>query len=71
MPLAGYMRVADAAIALGVTTRRVRQLITRGVLRAERLSPRLYLVEHETVDRYARTRRPAGRPSGTPARMDN
>ncbi len=71
VPLAGYMRVADAAVALGVTTRRVRLLIVRGSLREERLSPRLYLVERETVNRYARTRRPAGRPAGTPARMDN
>ena len=64
VPLEGYVRVADAAVELGVTTRRVRQLIARGVLRAGRLSPRLYLIERDTVKRYARTRRPAGRPTG-------
>ena len=62
MALEGYMRVTEAAAALGVTTRRVRQLIEEGVLKAESLSPRMYLVERASVEAYARTRRPAGRP---------
>ena len=62
MPLEGYIRVADAAVELGVTPRRVRQLIARGVLRAELLSPRLYLVERESVERHKRARRLPGRP---------
>jgi excisionase family DNA binding protein len=63
VPLEDYLRVADAALELGVTTRRVRQLIAGGRLRAEPLTPRLYLVERESVERYKRTRRPPGRPA--------
>ena len=63
MPLEGYLRVADAALELGLTARRVRQLIAGGALRAERLSPRLYLVERDSVERHKRVRRPPGRPA--------
>ena len=56
------MRVADVANELGVTSRHVRTLIERGMLVAERLSPRLYLVQRERVERYKWKRRPAGRP---------
>lgn len=62
MALEGYMRVTEAAVVLGVTTRRIRQLIEVGVLSAEALSPRMYLVGRASVESYQRTRRPVGRP---------
>ena len=58
------MTVQQAAQELGVSARRVRQLIEGGVLIAEALNPRLWLVERASVDRYQQTRRPAGRPTG-------
>ena len=57
------MKVLDAARELGVTDRHVRDLIARGVLRAEPVSRRLYLVERESVERYKRERRRPGRPA--------
>jgi excisionase family DNA binding protein len=61
-PLEGWVRVIDAARLLGVSHERVRQLVQRGVLRAERLGPRTILVELASVQAYKRTRRPPGRP---------
>jgi excisionase family DNA binding protein len=62
MPVEGFLRVAEAASELGVSARRVRQLIMAGALQAQRLSPRLYLVERTSVERYKGLRRSAGRP---------
>ena len=66
MPLEGYMRVAEAAAELGVSPRRVRQLIERGQIRAEAITRRLYLVENTSIDSYKVARRPRGRPKRTP-----
>lgn len=62
------MRVADVAGELGVSGQHVRQLIRREILRAERLSPRLYMVERASVEAYKEGRRPAGRPRRTNGR---
>lgn len=62
MPLDDYMRVAEAALELGVTSQQVRQLVKQGRLQAERLSARLYLVERQSVEAYKHSRRSAGRP---------
>jgi excisionase family DNA binding protein len=62
VPLERFTTVAGAAAELGVSPRRVLQLIATGVLRAESINPRLYLVERASVERYRRDRRPPGRP---------
>ena len=60
--LGQWMRSADAARELGVTDGRIRQLIKQGVLRAQLLGPRFYIVEWLSVEQYKRARRHAGRP---------
>ena len=60
--LAAYVPVAGAARELGVSDRRVLQLIAAGTLSAVRVTARAYLVTRESVERYKRVRRPAGRP---------
>jgi hypothetical protein len=40
----------------------VRTLIQQGALQAKRLSPRLYLVQRQSVEHYKHVRRPPGRP---------
>lgn len=62
MPIESYLRVAEAAQELGVTSQQVRHLIRQGRLRAERINPRLYLVERASVEHYKRSRQPPGRP---------
>ncbi len=62
VPLGEYMLVREAARELGVTDQHVRQLIRRGRLVGEQMSPRLYLVERASVETYKRERRPPGRP---------
>jgi excisionase family DNA binding protein len=63
MDLKDYVKVTDAASELDVTPRQIRKLIGQGVLRAESLGPRLYLVERTSVNRYKAERRGPGRPS--------
>lgn len=54
--------VSDAAVRLGVSPRRVRQMLSDGVLRGERLG-RSWVVEQDELDRYlGRRRRAGGRP---------
>ena len=62
VPLAGFITVADAAQELGISRRRVLHLMAAGILEGERLSPRFYLVDRSSVERYKHARRPAGRP---------
>lgn len=61
-----FMPVTEAARRLGLSERRIRQLIEAGRLRAARVTRRLYLVEEGSVAEYARERRPAGRPRKGP-----
>lgn len=60
--LAGFLRVSEAAAALGVSSRRVRQLIAARQLDAASVTSRLYLVTTESVERYRMVRHPSGRP---------
>jgi len=60
--LEDWFRVTDAAAELGITSRHVRTLIQQGALQARRLSPRLYLVQRQSVEHYKQVRRPPGRP---------
>jgi excisionase family DNA binding protein len=57
-----WMLVSQAAEELNVSTRHVRLLIARGVLRGSPVNSRLWLVERESVEAYKRERRPVGRP---------
>lgn len=52
----------QAADALGISRRRVRQLIEAGTLRAT-LVGRDYVIDRTNLDAFAARRRPAGRPS--------
>jgi excisionase family DNA binding protein len=58
----GYVRVTEAAAQLGISRRRILQLINEGRLQAEPLGPRFLVVERASVEEYQRLRRPAGRP---------
>lgn len=59
--------VAQAARALGVTPRRVCQLLDQGRLPgAERLSPRVAVIPASALDAYRRTRRARGNPGFGP-----
>jgi hypothetical protein len=57
------LTVPQAAEELGVTRQRVGWLIRHDLLKAELVSPRLYLIERGELDRYKKRRRPGpGRP---------
>jgi excisionase family DNA binding protein len=60
--LGDWMTVHEAATVLGVTDGRVRQLLSAGALRGERLGARMWLLERASVERYKKERRPVGRP---------
>jgi excisionase family DNA binding protein len=60
--LGDWMLVSEAARELGVGRHRVHQLIKSGVLRAQQLSPRLLMVERDSVAAYKKVQRPPGRP---------
>lgn len=55
------LTVTQAATRLGVTVGRVRQLLSRSVLSGEKIGPRFWLVDAESVARYAATDRKPGR----------
>jgi excisionase family DNA binding protein len=46
------MTIADAAAALGLSTAGVRRRIERGEMQATLISPRLYLISAEEVERW-------------------
>lgn len=54
--------VAEAAKLLEVSPRRVLQFITEGRLSAQRVTPRLYLLDIEDVKQFAKTPRETGNP---------
>ena len=53
--------VAEAALELGMSSRRVRQMLADGVLVGERIG-RVWVIESEQLHRVALRRPPAGRP---------
>lgn len=55
------LTVSVAAKKLGVSHGRVLQFIASGRLRADRVSPRLYLIDPKEIRRFASIPRPAGR----------
>lgn len=55
--------VAEAAGILGVSPRRVLQFITEGRLPAQRVTPRLYLLNVDDVRRFAKKPRETGNPN--------
>lgn len=56
------LTVAQAADILGVKPGTVRTLIARGLLPAKRFGP-VWAIELAEAERYARERRPPGRPA--------
>jgi hypothetical protein len=52
----------EAAALLGLAPGSMRQLAKAGVLHPERPSPRVLVFDRAEVERYARERRPRGRP---------
>jgi excisionase family DNA binding protein len=66
MPVNGYLTVAETAARLGVTMRRVRQLIHDGAIQAKPISARFLLIEAQSLAEYESRRRPAGRPQQRP-----
>jgi len=64
-----YMTVTEAAQALGLSVHGVRARIERGELRADRPSPRLWLIPREEVERVrAEGRHKPGPKPGTKRR---
>ena len=59
--LTNGLTVPVAAQRLGVTVGRVRQLLADGTLTGEKIAPRCWLVDAESVTRYAATDRRPGR----------
>ena len=57
-----HLSPQEAARLLGVSDAHVRRLILRGMLRATRISDRRQRIDPLEVERYARERRPPGRP---------
>ena len=59
--LLGFQTVAETARELKVTRQRVRDLAVEGKLESVKVGDSL-LIERASVERFKRTRRPAGRP---------
>lgn len=59
--VAEFMTTDNAARYLGVTPQRVRQLVAREEIKAQKLG-RDYLLDSESVRSYGKTRRKPGRP---------
>lgn len=60
----------EVAERLAINTSRVRQLIIRGQLKAEKHG-RDWMIKAEEVERYKRERRPVGRPRTLPNDSEN
>lgn len=65
------LTVAEAAQELGMTVRGVQERLRRGMMRGERVSPRLWMIQREEVERWRalgrqRPGRKAGRQQGEP-----
>ncbi len=58
--MTGYLTVAQASERLGLSVRRVRQMVESGALAGERLGPRLWAIPENAVADYQRV--PRGRP---------
>ena len=50
--MGSYMTVREAAVAMGISARALRNRIERGEVRAERVGPRLLLIPHDEVERW-------------------
>lgn len=50
--LSAWLTAEEAARILGLTSRRVRQLIAEGKLEAERKGERMWLIKRESVEAY-------------------
>jgi len=58
-----YLTIQEVADKLGVQRQRIYQLISDGILPADKLG-RDWLVKEESVDEYLKIRRPVGYPRG-------
>ena len=58
--LNGMTTVKDAAKILKVSVRRVHDFIAEGRLRAERITPRLYLLDLKDIEKFAKIPRKTG-----------
>lgn len=68
--------VREAAAALGISERRVRQLIENGVIHAEKLGRQIWMIPREALSRVRRNRRrnpprPGRRPKRRIAKRSN
>lgn len=60
------MTVTQAAEMLGLRPSVVRRYVQTGRLRAERVNPRLYLVDAASLEEFRQQPRPRGWPKGRP-----
>lgn len=58
----GYISTADAALRLGITTTRVRQMIAEGVIREAEKFGRDYFIPESEIQRLEKSDRKPGRP---------
>ena len=61
-PSINGMTVRDAATRLGVSVRRVLQLVEAGTIRGVQINPRMWILDQTDVARYAASDRKPGRP---------
>lgn len=60
-----YYTVEEACKLLNVTPGRLRQLRYEKILTGVQLGPRMWWYEKKEVEKYAKERKPAGRPHGS------
>lgn len=61
LPAKVFLSVEEAALALGITTSRVRQMLRGDELRGEKLNERAWAVYRESVEKAAKSHVSGGR----------
>ena len=62
MPVEKFLNVKEAAVAIGCTVGRVRQLLIAGELKGVKANERAWLITKDEVDRFAKRQYTTGRP---------
>jgi excisionase family DNA binding protein len=62
MSLDSLLNVEEAAVLIGVTTGRVRQMLRDGEMKGRKANERAWMVEKKEVDRVAAEENKTGRP---------
>jgi hypothetical protein len=61
-----WLTATEAAIVIGCTTGRVRAMCGNGLLRAEKVGPRAWMVEKKSAEEIAKNPAKTGRPRKNP-----